>query len=69
MKRKKERKVTDLSRAMAVMLRVETNTETDVTKGNILHRTGSGLHGQKLICVYVKLFLTSTFKTEVIIRF
>ena len=37
-----------LSRAMAVMLRVETNTETEVTKGKILQRSGSCLHDQKL---------------------
>ena len=37
-----------LSRAMAVMLRVETNTDTEVTRGKILQSSGSCLHDQKL---------------------
>ena len=38
--------MTNLSRAMEVMERVETNTETEVIMGSTLHRLGRGLHGQ-----------------------
>ena len=35
-----------LSRVMAVMDNVETNTDTDPNIGNILHKAGSGAQGQ-----------------------
>ena len=39
----------NLSRAMEVMERVETKTETEVSMGITLHRTGEGAQGQYLI--------------------
>ena len=38
----------NLSRAMEVMERVETKTETEVSMGITLQRTGSGVQGQYL---------------------
>ena len=38
----------NLSRAMEVMERVETKTETEVSMGITLQRTGSGAQGQYL---------------------
>ena len=39
----------NLSRAMEVMERVETKTETEVSMGITLHRTGEGDQGQYLV--------------------
>ena len=40
--------ISNLSIVMAVIDKVETNTETDPNRGNILHKRGVVCHGQKL---------------------
>ena len=48
----------NLSRAMEVMERVETKTETEVSMGITLHRTGEGAQGQYLIMSRMILIMT-----------